>query len=284
MKNFYTLLIIALVLVTGLLTMGCNKGPGRTTTMGIPANVNIDVSGRTMTITWSAVANAQGNEIITTSEGCSSGNRIINTKAGTAVVTSSGANASNVNIRSRNSIAITLMASGRDENTPMANVVTAKVKSLGGTVSGKQYGDSDYSAVVRHNIQKLSGGDIELSTPENVAVKVEGRSMTVTWNAVTNAQGYEIVTTSVACNSGNRTINTKEGTKVVTNTGTNARNVTIGPENEISITLMALNADHPNTPMASAVTAKIKSLGGTVAENVYVDSGYSEEINYPIQK
>ena len=158
MRNFFKLLIIALALTTGFLITACGKDSGKTNgdiELCTPANVNIEMSGRAMTVSWDAADNAQGYEIVTTSVGCASGNRTINTKAGTMLVTSNGNNATNVVIGSENFITITLMAAGSDKpNTPMASSVTAKVKSLGGTISGKEHADSDYSEVTSHTIQK----------------------------------------------------------------------------------------------------------------------------------
>jgi hypothetical protein len=150
-KSVLPIMIIVLALITGLPVTGCDKGPKN---LSAPANINVKVTGRTMTVTWNAVANAQGYEIVTTSVGCGSGNRTINTKENTTVATRSGNPASNVNIGAENSITITLMAARGNPDAAMASAVTAMVKSLGGTVSGKEYIDSDYSETVNHAIQK----------------------------------------------------------------------------------------------------------------------------------
>ena len=118
---------------------------------------------------------------------------------------------------------------------------------------------------------------VTLSSPANVDISAEGRIITITWDAVDNAVGYEIVTTSVGCSSGNRTINTKEETVVITSNKKAASNVKIDGETSIKITLMAKSGDR-NSPMASAVTAKVMSLGGTVSGKVYNDSEYSETV------
>jgi hypothetical protein len=122
-----------------------------------------------------------------------------------------------------------------------------------------------------------------LSSPANVKIDVSGRLMTVTWDAVDNASGYEVITTSVDCASGNRTIDTKKGTKVITGRDSDAVNVEISGETSIKITLMAAT-DDPNSAMASAVTAKVMSLGGKVSKNVYADSDYSQIITFAIEK
>jgi hypothetical protein len=46
------------------------------------------------------------------------------------------------------------MAIRGNPNTPMANAVTAKIKSLGVIRSGEENLDSDYSGVVRYEIKK----------------------------------------------------------------------------------------------------------------------------------
>jgi hypothetical protein len=154
MKHF-KLLVIALALIIGLFA-GCKKDAGPTTDntdLCPPANVNITVIGRAMTVTWDAADNASGYEIVTTSVGCGSGNRTINTKENTAVVTSSGNAASNVSI-GQTSLKITLMAASGNPDAAMASAVTAKVKSLGGTITEKTYVDSDYSEIVSKTIEK----------------------------------------------------------------------------------------------------------------------------------
>jgi hypothetical protein len=149
-------LIIALALMVGLLMTGCNKDSGRKapgdTRLAIPANVDIDVTGRLMSVSWNAVDKALGYQVITTSVGCGSGNRTIDTKEGTAVLTSSGKDASNVEITGETSIRITLMAARGDPSTAMASAVTAKVMSLGGTASENV--DSDYSEITSKTIVK----------------------------------------------------------------------------------------------------------------------------------
>jgi len=167
MKNNIKLLgITVITLVIGLFTLGCATAPVALSAP-TPANIKIDVTGRTMTITWDEVANAKGYEIITFSENCGSGLRKIDTRAGTAIVYSSnasnnGANAllndkSNgaVEILAKNKIQITLMPAMGDPSKPMASAVTAKVMAFGGTVEGKKYLDSDYSSVVK---KELGGG------------------------------------------------------------------------------------------------------------------------------
>jgi len=159
MKNFNKFFgITVITLVIGLLTTGCAK---KSTVLGIPANIRIDVTDRTLIVTWDAVANASGYEVITYSEGCNSGRKKINTGKNKAVVfnpestAKDGANALKkdkssgaVEILEKNKIQITLMPSMSDSAKPMATAVTAKVRALGGTVSGINYSDSDYSAEV----------------------------------------------------------------------------------------------------------------------------------------
>ena len=183
MKNFFKLTgIISMILVVGIVTTGCktlnNQSAERK--LSVPQNVKIDVNVRLMTVTWDTVPNAQGYLIETTSVGCRSGNKIVNTKEGTAVMTSSGGSSlvgtdredgvrvqvtdnGAVQITGKNKFEITLMpewnipgdnTSGRNESVPMPSSLTAKVMALGGTVKGKEFSDSDYSAVVTYTIRK----------------------------------------------------------------------------------------------------------------------------------
>jgi hypothetical protein len=152
-KNMVPIMVIVFALIAGFLSTGCSKESKKVDNK-ITNNVKINVTGRVMTVTWDAVKNAEGYEIVTTSEGCSSGNRTINTKEGTAVSTRSGSAARNVVIGERNSISITLMAARGDPDIPMANAVTAKVKSLGVIRSGEENLDSDYSELVRYEVIK----------------------------------------------------------------------------------------------------------------------------------
>ena len=133
-------------------------------------------------------------------------------------------------------------------------------------------------------IDKETDTEINLGIPKNVSISVDGIKMTVTWEAVNKALGYEIITASTDCGSGNRTINTKEKTAVITGSGSSAANVKINEGTSIEITLMASSTSTPDIPMASAVTAKVKSLGGTVSEVVYIDSEYSQTVNKTIDK
>jgi hypothetical protein len=167
MKNYVKLFgITAMTLVIGILTIDCTA---KSTVLKAPANVKIDVTGRTMTVTWNAAANASGYEIITYSEGCNSGKKKINTKENTAVVynpdntANDGANAlkddeSNgaVKILGATKIQITLMPKTAGSPEPMAAAVTVKVMSLGGTVFKTEYINSDYSQEVRKVISNNS--------------------------------------------------------------------------------------------------------------------------------
>jgi predicted component of type VI protein secretion system len=117
----------------------------------------------------------------------------------------------------------------------------------------------------------------QLTPPENVTITIEGRDMTVTWDAVKNAQGYTIVLASEGCSSGNRTVDTREGTFVVTSSGRDATNVEITGETSLQVRLMAARGDRTRA-RAAAVTAKVMSLGGNVSKKVYEDSDYSQEV------
>ena len=119
--------------------------------------------------------------------------------------------------------------------------------------------------------------DVALTVPGNITINIDGLKMTVTWDSVANAQGYEITTTSANCGSGNRVVNTK--TKTV-NSGSNVPAETI-LENSIVINLMA-KMDENTAPMATSVTAKVKSLGGKVGNNNYIESNYSNAVTKQI--
>jgi len=164
MKRNFLQRVIVLAATAGLLALaGCDTAPED---LGTPGNVNITVEARTMTVTWDAVSGAKGYEIVTTSTGCASGNRIINTKNGTANVFTeadgAGADAlkddkSNgaVVIKNATAIEITLMPKMGDQSVPMASAVSAKVRALG---DGDKYLDSEYSAVVTKTLSSGMGG------------------------------------------------------------------------------------------------------------------------------
>jgi hypothetical protein len=161
---------IVLIAIAGLLALaGCDTAPEDLDT---PANVTITVEQRTMTVTWDAVSDAQGYEIITTSTGCGSGNRIINTKDKTAnaYTEDDGIGEDNylkddksngaVVIKDATTIEITLMPAmimggGSDMTKPMATAVSAKVRALG---DGTRYLDSEYSAVTTKTLSSGMGG------------------------------------------------------------------------------------------------------------------------------
>ena len=140
--------------------------------------------------------------------------------------------------------------------------------------------------------------DIQLDTPKNVQINVDVRQMIVTWDAVPHAQGYIIETTSEGCGSGNRTVNTKEGTAVITANGNNAlfddgRNgaVKITGKTEIEITLMpeynipgdSGSGSNDNEPMPTSVAAKVMAIGGKVSDRKYTDSSYSNVVIFTIK-
>jgi len=168
--SFKLIYIIVMALIAGLIITGCKKSDDTDLKLDAPKNVRINIEVRQMFVTWDAVQNASGYMIITTSEGCGSGNRTIDTKEGTAVATSNGNNAlfddkrnGAVQIKGETEIEITLMpewnipgdtSSGRNESKVHATAVTAKVMALGGTVSNNTYTDSDYSTVIKHTFSE----------------------------------------------------------------------------------------------------------------------------------
>jgi len=203
MKNLFKLIGIAvMVLAIGIFTVSCGdlddteKG-GK---LAAPKNIKIEIdSSRSntreiMVITWDEEKNASGYEIHSVSVGCGSGNRLINTKKGTAFGltftgtteeiaqrtgpftigdTSSlydpvadpnkGANG-RVEIIGKNKIEITLMpewntqgdnTSGAKDNSIMASQLRVKIKTLGGTLNDVKYTDSDYSNEVTKDTSTL---------------------------------------------------------------------------------------------------------------------------------
>jgi len=144
MKNLIGSILV--IILTLSVFAACEKEP-ETAAFGPPANIKITIDGRIMTVSWDVVKDAQGYRIVLTSVGCGSGNRTIDTKAGTAVVTSSGNTATNVEFVNETTIRVTLMADSPGANIPMATSVTAKVMSIGEI-------DSEFSEVVVHNIVK----------------------------------------------------------------------------------------------------------------------------------
>jgi hypothetical protein len=111
-----------------------------------------------------------------------------------------------------------------------------------------------------------------LDVPENIKVEVMGRWLTVSWDTVSDADGYKILTTSADCGTGNRIVNTR--TKVVTSHNGNARtNVDISPT---SIRILLMPSDDDETmAMTSSVSARVMAI--TAGKN-YISSGYSDEI------
>jgi len=113
---------------------------------------------------------------------------------------------------------------------------------------------------------------VQLDVPKNLQITVVGREMTVTWDAVKNASGYILYTTSVDCGSGNRIVNTVANT-VRLHTGGQASGKIID-STTFTLTLMAATGSQTEA-MASSVTAKVMSVGYGEA---YIDSGYSDVV------
>jgi hypothetical protein len=111
--------------------------------LAVPANVQVKVAGRVMTVSWDAVPHALGYEVYTTSTGCGSGNRIVNTQTQTAT-THTGTAVTSITFINATSFRLTLMASSSDKSMAMASAVSAKVMAL---ADGENYSDSDYSGV-----------------------------------------------------------------------------------------------------------------------------------------
>ena len=161
----------AIVLIFGIFLFGCattgTRGPGE---LNAPRNLRISVDHRLMTISWDAVDNAVGYIIETTSENCSSGDRIINTVTRQALSTVNNAaipetniyfsmEAFELDIEARRAamaggpiifiddttIAIWLMS----ESTQLLDEVMAT--SLTARVTAIAFADSGYSREVRLN-------------------------------------------------------------------------------------------------------------------------------------
>ncbi|MCL2043788.1 MAG: hypothetical protein FWG89_06590 [Treponema sp.] len=128
---------------------------------------------------------------------------------------------------------------------------------------------------------------VQLVTPDNLSISVTGRLMTVTWNAVDNARGYIIHTTSPGCGSGNRIVNTATSTVTshtgVTTNSSSAVNgitdrgngfVTFTGETSFTIWLMPETGSETEV-MANSLIANIAAVGDGVT---YTDSGQSNDV------
>ena len=150
----YILIIMCIALV------GCIRSNTESETIPVqletPASLNITVVGRLMTVRWTTVENASGYLVHTTSLGCSSGNRIVNTATGT-VTSHTGAamnSASAVNgITDRGngfvtftgtySFTIWLMPEAGSETEVMATSLVVNIRAIG---DGVNYTDSEPSS------------------------------------------------------------------------------------------------------------------------------------------
>ena len=161
-KNY--LVFVAYLIIIGLIIglTGCtprnNRSQSGPVQLPIPANLNISVVGRLMTVSWDAVENASGYIIQTTSAGCISGDRIVNTDAKTATnhagAATNSAIAENgitnrgngfVTFTGETSFTIWLMSETGSETEVMATSLTATILALGDDVS---FADSGRSAAV----------------------------------------------------------------------------------------------------------------------------------------
>ena len=132
-----------------------------------------------------------------------------------------------------------------------------------------------------------ASGPSQLPIPANLTISVTGRLMTVTWDPIENATGYIIHTTSEACGSGNRIVNTS--TKTVTSHSGSETNsavstdpitdrgngfVTFTGENSFTIWLMPQSGSRTSV-MATALIANIIAVGDFVN---YTDSEQSNTV------
>ena len=138
----------------------------------------------------------------------------------------------------------------------------------------------------RMNINRnvSSSSVVQLAAPSNLSISINGRLMTVTWDAVDNARGYIVQTTSVGCVTGNRIVNT--ATRTVTNHAGNVTNsasarngitnrgdgfVTFTGDTSFTIWLMAETGSSTEA-MPTALAARAMAVGNDTA------SEYSAEV------
>ena len=133
-----------------------------------------------------------------------------------------------------------------------------------------------------------------LDIPANLSISVNTRLMTVTWDAVENASGYRIYTTSVGCPSGNRIVDTVTKTATdhngtPTNSDTAAEGitdrgngfVTFTGETSFTIWLMAVSGSQTE-PMPSSLTARVMALfdGTDFTNSVFSEIVTIHKIDY----
>ena len=139
-------------------------------------------------------------------------------------------------------------------------------------------------------------GTGELNVPRNLRISVDHRLMTISWDAVDNAVGYVIHTTSENCGSGNRIINTatRQAWSSTTNTAIPDNDIYLGMETfeldiearraamaggpiifiddtTIAIWLMSESMQLLDEVMATSLTARISAIA-------FAESGYSREV------
>jgi|GEM_PF-2448336 len=139
---------------------GIAGSPGSVTPvqLSVPLNLRISVTGRLMTVSWNRVENARGYLVNTTSAGCSSGNRIINTADRTVTTPTGSPSGSTVSLSgitdrgngfvtftSPTSFTIWLMPEAGSETEVMASSITANIIALG---NGIDYVNSSQSSDV----------------------------------------------------------------------------------------------------------------------------------------
>ena len=132
------------------------------TQLPTPANLNISVVGRLMTVTWDPVPNATGYIINVTSAGCATGNRIANTEtrmatnhAGTttrSAISPTPITAADgfITFTGETSFTMWLMANSpapQHAHIPMPTSLTARIMAIG----RGSYRNSEYSAPVTLN-------------------------------------------------------------------------------------------------------------------------------------
>ena len=166
-KHLFKLTVYGFCFALFIFLIGCSRSDNANQTqanpvqLAIPANLQISVTGRLMTVTWNAVNNARGYIIHTTSVGCGSGNRIVNTATNT-VTSHTGAEVSSavyangiidrgngfVTFTGTTSFTIWLMPETNSETEAMASSLIANIVAVG---DGINYTNSPQSSNITLN-------------------------------------------------------------------------------------------------------------------------------------
>jgi len=138
------------------------KGSGTVTSLTKVTNVKTVVNNKSLSVTWDKVTDANGYDVVFTIPGSSS-NWVYD--------------------KDTNSVYF--------KSFPVANGYTVKVRAYKNVNGSKQYGE--YSEAVKFDIKETSQEAVSLSQVTNLKTVVNNKSLTVTWDKVNNATGYEVV-------------------------------------------------------------------------------------------